>query len=58
MCNYKCHTLHFIALHGSWDQASTQEFIKYFGQLSPAPLLESALARSWIGAVATVTEIA
>ena len=39
------HTLHFIALQGSRDQCSAQEFIKYIGQQSPAPLLESALGR-------------
>ena len=43
-----CHTLHFIALQGSWDKPSAQEFTKYVGQQSPAPLLESALARLWL----------
>ena len=46
ICNNKCQTLHFIALHWTLDQASAQEFTKYIGQQSPAPLLESALARS------------
>ena len=42
------HTLHFISLQGSRDQPSAQEFMKYIGQRSPAPLLESALARQWL----------
>ena len=51
MCNNKCHMLHFIAqfaLHASRDQASAQEFTPYIGQPTPAPLLESAIARSWL----------
>ena len=52
MCNNKCqtvtwrHTLHFIALQGSRDQPSAQEFTKYIAQQSPGSLLESAFARS------------
>ena len=48
MCNNRCHTLYFIALRVSRDQASAKEFTKYIRQQSPAPLLESALARSWL----------
>ena len=59
MCNNQCHTLHFIALHGSLDQASAQEFTKYIGQQSPAALLESALVVVVaMGAVVTATVIA
>ena len=29
MCNNRCHTLYFIALRVSRDQASAQEFTKY-----------------------------
>ena len=39
------HTLQFTALQGSRDQPSAQEFTKYIGKPSPAPVLESALAR-------------
>ena len=46
MCNNKCHMLRFIALQGSRDQPSAQEFTKYIGQQSSPPLLDSALARS------------
>ena len=40
--------LHFIAVHGSLDQPSAQQFTKYIGQQSPAALLESALLH-WQG---------
>ena len=46
ICNNN-HTLHF-SLQGSWDQPNTHEFTKYIGQSSLAPLLESALKRSWL----------
>ena len=49
MCDNKCPTVtYFIALHGSRDQPSAQEFTKYIGKPSPAPRLESTLARSWL----------
>ena len=48
MCNNQCHPLHFIELNGSRDQPSAHEFTKYIGQPSPALLLESALAKSWL----------
>ena len=38
----------FIDPHGSRDHPSAQEFTKYMGLPSPAPALESALARLWL----------
>ena len=40
------HTLHFIALQGSRDRRSAQDFKKYIRPQSAAPVLESALAMS------------
>ena len=51
MCNNKCPTvtrctlLHFRGRRAR-DKPSAQKFTKYIGKQSPAPLLESALARS------------
>ena len=50
MCNNKCQTVtRYISLHcrGRGTSPVPRQF-KYIGQPSPAPLLESALSRSWL----------
>ena len=46
MCD--CHIIHLIAIQGLLYQPRAQGFMKYIGQQSPAPLLESELVRSWL----------
>ena len=54
MCYNKCPTvtrctsLYFRGRGTSPEHKKCQEFTKYIGQPSPAPVLESALARSWL----------